>query len=67
MDDKNDNRVNCFQCIHFSVTWEPDFPKACSLFGFKTKNLPSADVFESTNTVCMGFEKKTSDKSMNKK
>jgi len=58
MKDNDGGRVNCFQCKHFSVTWNPEFPKACSLFGFKTKNLPSVDVIESTGTECLGFEKK---------
>ena len=58
MIDNDDARVNCFKCKHFSVTWEPEFPKACSLFGFKTKNLPSVDVVETTGAVCLGFERK---------
>jgi hypothetical protein len=52
------NRVNCFQCAHFAVTWEPQYPKSCKLFGFKTKELPAVSVYESTGSVCMGFEKK---------
>ena len=58
MEEQNVNSVNCFRCVHFYITWEPQFPKACKLFGFKSAKLPSVDVFESTGSVCLGFEKK---------
>jgi len=58
MTEKNEDFVNCFQCVHFAVTWEPNYPKSCKLFGFKTQLLPSAVVYETTGEVCMGFEKK---------
>ena len=58
MNEKEDNRVNCFQCVHFAVTWEPEYPKSCSLFGFKTASLPSVTVYETTGEICLGFEKK---------
>ena len=57
-DMSNADSVNCFQCEHFAVTWEPEFPKSCKLFGFKSKTQPSAAVYESTGSVCLGFEKK---------
>ena len=58
MQDEYDEKVDCFHCVHFYVTWEPRFPKACRLFGFKSANLPSVAVFESTGSVCMGYEPK---------
>ena len=61
MEDKN-NRINCLQCAHFMVTWEPKFPKACRLFGFKSAGLPSVAVYESTGAACMGFAKKEVEK-----
>ena len=56
---KNEEFVNCFDCVHFSVTWEPTYPKACKVFEFKTTQLPSAVVYETTGDVCMAFKKKT--------
>jgi len=58
MKENNKNTINCFDCVHFAVTWEQDFPKSCKLFGFKTALLPSAVVVESTGEACLGFEKK---------
>ena len=54
----NDNFINCFDCVHFSVTWEPKFPKSCSFYGFKTSTHPANSVFEATGSACVGFEKK---------
>ena len=50
--------VNCFQCTHFSVTWNPKFPKACKFFNFTSVNMPSVTVFQSTGKECIAFEKK---------
>ena len=54
----DNNKVNCFQCAHFAVSWEPRMPRACKLFGFKSASLPSVAVYESTGEECMGFEPK---------
>jgi len=50
--------ANCYQCEYFAVTWEPRLPKSCKLFGFKTKEMPSATVFKTTGSVCMGYMRK---------
>lgn len=51
-------KVDCYKCIHFSITWESQAPKACTLFGFKSTGLPSRIVLNSTGMECMGFEEK---------
>jgi hypothetical protein len=51
-------KVDCFQCIHFVVTWDPRFPRACRLFDFRTSQLPSVAVFKSSGLPCEGFERK---------
>ena len=48
---------NCLECSHFLVTWEPDFPRGCKVFGIKTPNMPSAEVFAATGTHCPAFER----------
>jgi hypothetical protein len=50
--------IDCLQCAHFAVTWDPQFPRSCKLFEFKTRELPSATVFKSSGEVCVGFERK---------
>ena len=54
--------VDCRKCIHFKITWENNRPYACKAFGFKTKNIPSRDVFLSSGTECLKFTPKQTNK-----
>jgi len=54
---------NCLKCAYFKVTWEPDFPRACTMFGFKGKNMPYTEVLRSTGQRCPAFILKTDKKS----
>ena len=58
MESDNIRNINCFQCVYFHITWDPKFPKACKFFGFKSANMPSATVFQSTGDDCAAFVKK---------
>ena len=60
MESKNNNRINCFHCIHFFITWEPELPRGCKLFGFKTAQMPSVAVFNYSGVKCEGFKRKVS-------
>ncbi|MDR2532441.1 MAG: uracil-DNA glycosylase [Oscillospiraceae bacterium] len=52
---ENIEKINCFHCAHFALTWEPKFPKACKLFGIKSARMPSVVVFNSSGEPCNGF------------
>ena len=58
MDKENVERIDCFKCKHFAVSWNPSFPRACKLFGFKTAQMPSVAVLTSSGEPCEGFERK---------
>jgi hypothetical protein len=49
---------NCLRCRYFRITWEPAFPRSCSMFGIKCRNLPSMEVFLSTGRHCFSFKEK---------
>lgn len=51
-------RVNCAQCRHYYVTWDPNFPRGCRAYGFKTKQPPSVAVLSSSGRPCMMYEPK---------
>jgi len=55
---KNTNTVDCFKCRHFFVTWDKNSPRGCNAFGFKTKQIPSAVVFETSGEPCLKFSPK---------
>lgn len=48
-------RVNCRRCRFFFVTWEPERPFGCRFFGFKSAEIPSMAVFQSSGAPCEQF------------
>jgi hypothetical protein len=47
--------IDCFQCQHFYITWDETNPRGCKAFGFKTTQMPSAVVLESSGRSCLKF------------
>jgi len=58
MESGHKEKIDCFHCVHFAVTWEPKHPRSCTLFGFKSAELPSIAVEKSSGAPCGGFERK---------
>lgn len=61
---KNDNHhsngfPNCLKCVFFKVSWDVQRPRQCSYFGFKSKELPSHVVFQSSGAHCPHFQAKS--------
>ena len=55
--DSND-KINCYLCIHFHITWERKFPYSCRAHGFKGPQIPSVVVFSSSGEQCHLFTPK---------
>jgi hypothetical protein len=51
-------KIDCFKCRHFFVTWDKKFPRGCRALGFKSKGMPSQMVFQASGMQCLKFEKK---------
>jgi hypothetical protein len=51
-------RINCYQCVHHFITYQPQHPYGCKVYGFKSKQMPSLAVFESSGKPCQSFEQK---------
>ncbi|MDR0562720.1 MAG: hypothetical protein LBG73_08540 [Spirochaetaceae bacterium] len=49
---------DCIKCLHFKVTWEAAYPRSCLIFGIKSRNLPSVEVFRATGRHCPSFQRK---------
>jgi len=58
---KEREKIDCFKCKHFYITWEQSFPRGCRAMGFKSKEMPSDVVFQSSGMECMRFEEKEID------
>ncbi|MDH4027329.1 MAG: uracil-DNA glycosylase [Nitrospirota bacterium] len=55
------NKINCFDCAHFFITWNEKFPRGCRAMNFKSKGMPSATVFSSSGMECQRFTPKKRD------
>ena len=51
-------KTNCCKCIYYYITWDPAYPKGCKLYGFKSANLPSILVKQSSGIACAKFTPK---------
>jgi len=51
-------KISCFQCQFYKVTWDPNNPRGCNAYGFKSKQLPSVVVKQSSGMDCMHFVQK---------
>jgi len=51
-------RINCRQCVHYFVTWQPKQPHGCKAYGFKSPQMPSLAVFQSSGSECHLFTQK---------
>lgn len=47
--------VDCFKCRYFKVTWDSQNPRACMAYGFKTRQVPSIVVKQSSGMECLKF------------
>lgn len=50
--------IDCFRCRHFSITWDKHFPYGCKAMGFKSRSLPSRDVYHASGAGCMSYREK---------
>jgi hypothetical protein len=49
------NRPDCWKCVYFKISWDPSKPYACQMMGFKSRMIPSFEVFRADGNHCRGF------------
>jgi hypothetical protein len=54
--------IDCRKCEHFKITWIKEQPYGCKLFGFKSKVIPSREVFITSGKECVKFTPKVQPK-----
>ncbi|MDL2228969.1 hypothetical protein LJC14_01835 [Treponema sp. OttesenSCG-928-L16] len=54
--DTRQRAPDCLKCVYFKVSWDPSFPRSCTVFGIKSRNLPSIEVFRATGYHCPSFK-----------
>jgi hypothetical protein len=51
-------KINCYVCRHFYITYDPKFPYACRVAGFKSRLMPSQEMVNSSGIECQFFTEK---------
>lgn len=46
------------KCIHYQVTFDPQAPRGCKLYHFKSATMPYILVKQSTGHDCQSFQEK---------
>jgi hypothetical protein len=58
MDNETGRQPNCLKCVYFKVSWDAAFPRSCTVFEIKCRNLPSVEVFRATGQKCPAFQER---------
>lgn len=51
-------RINCRKCQYYYITWDARMPYGCKAFGFKSRQIPSLLVYQSSGQPCQGYKEK---------
>ncbi|MBA4394298.1 MAG: uracil-DNA glycosylase [Desulfobacca sp.] len=49
---------DCFSCKHFLITYDAHFPYGCRAVGFKSRLMPSKEMFVHSGLDCQLFAEK---------
>jgi hypothetical protein len=52
---KCEKAINCMSCLHFYITYDPQFPYGCRAVGFKSRWMPSKVMYASSGMDCQFF------------
>jgi len=52
------SKINCRDCRHYYITWQPKTPNGCRAMGFISQLLPSIHVFRNSGMECQSFSPK---------
>lgn len=56
---QENHRIQCMRCKHYQVTFDPNAPRGCKLYQFKSTLMPYVLVKQSTGKDCTAFEEKS--------
>ncbi|MCX5834251.1 MAG: uracil-DNA glycosylase [Deltaproteobacteria bacterium] len=54
----DEKSINCHNCRHFFITYDPLFPYGCRVIGFKSRDLPSVVVSRDSGAQCRSYSTK---------
>jgi hypothetical protein len=51
-----DKKISCLKCVHFQATYDPQAPRSCNIYGFRTASFPSFVVKRETGRECQAYK-----------
>lgn len=55
-------KISCYKCKYLKITWQPQTPYACQALGFKSRYIPSLEVFKNSGIECQSYSPKEENK-----
>ncbi|HHS83772.1 MAG TPA: uracil-DNA glycosylase [Gammaproteobacteria bacterium] len=52
---KQSEKIDCYKCQHFYITWQASFPYGCRAMGFKSRRSPAQEVVQTSHVQCLLF------------
>jgi hypothetical protein len=52
--------IICQKCRFYFITWQQNKPHGCKAYGFKSKQIPSLVVMQSSGIKCSFYQQKES-------
>jgi hypothetical protein len=56
--EKQGAEINCFSCLYFYITYDPQFPYGCRAVRFKARRMPAKEMSASSGIDCQFFARK---------
>jgi len=53
--ERQETEINCFSCSHFYITYDVDFPYGCRAAGFRSRLMPSKEMYFNSGMECQLF------------
>ncbi len=53
--DGEEKEINCLSCAYFYITYDVGFPYGCRVAGFKSRSMPSREMYAHSGMDCQLF------------
>lgn len=50
--ERQEKLINCFSCSYFYVTYDVNFPYGCRGAGFRSRSMPSREMYVNSGVNC---------------
>lgn len=51
-------KPQCLKCVHYFATYDPQSPRGCKAYGFRSSSIPSQVIKRETGSECIQFKER---------